>query len=450
MVAALILAAGKGSRFHSSLSKVLHPLGGKPMLSHVHDGVAALNPLSLVFVVSPELQDHELLAGSLKAIQEEPKGTGDAVRLGLEAIPSYHGPVLILCGDCPLIKAETLQDFLSHYQKRANHAKMQLIAMEPENPGRYGRIVQKNSPETSTEREGEVLKIVEFLDASSEEKALSLCYSGVMMADADLLRMLLPQIVSENAQKEFYFTDVVALAHAQGERVEFVTADATEFKGVNTREELSLCEKTLQQRWRKRAQAQGVSFQDPDSVFLCYDTVLGKDVEIEPFVVFGPQVILKDRVKIRSFSHIEETEIHGDVEVGPFARLRGKTILERGSVVGNFVELKQAHLGENTRVKHLSYLGDTVVGEGSNIGAGVISCNYDGQKKYPTHIGKKAFVGSNAVLVAPVTVGEGAYVAAGSVVTETVPPEALAVGRARQVNKEGWSLKKGKVTCVES
>lgn len=403
------------------------------MLSYVCEAASNLKPDSLVLVTSPELKGLQQEGVSAMVIQPEPRGTGEAVRLGLEPLTSYQGPVLILCGDCPLIQKETLQRFLEHYQQ--SDSRIHLIAMCPDNPRAYGRVVCEGNS---------VLKIVEFLDATDAEKAISLCYSGVMMADAELLRSLLPQITQKNAQGEFYFTDIFNLAKAQGERLECLVEEAEEFAGVNTREELSYCEKIFQQRWRRKAQSLGVTFKDPESVFLCHDTIFGKDVEIEPFVVFGPHVVLKDRVKIRSFCHLESTEILSDSEIGPFARLRGETVIEEGSTVGNFVELKKTHLGRQTRVKHLSYLGDVTVGSESNIGAGTITCNYNGKQKAKTKIGPKTFIGSNAVLVAPLTVGEGAYIAAGSVVTDDVPAQTLAIGRARQVNKENWVNKHSK------
>jgi bifunctional UDP-N-acetylglucosamine pyrophosphorylase / glucosamine-1-phosphate N-acetyltransferase len=431
MTTALILAAGAGTRMNSELPKILHPLGGKAMVHHVIDLALSMDLNQAIVVVSPPLNPDQISAGRPidMAIQERPLGTGDAVRAGLEKLANAQDDVLILSGDVPLLEGGTLAPLLS---KRQDHPHdLLLLAMRLEDPHHYGRLITQ---------EDRVETIVEYKDATLNQRALNLCNAGIYLIPAPVLRSLLPRLSDQNAAGEFYLTDLIALAKTEGFTSRYVETSAPEtLNGINNRIELALAEKTLQNRWRQRFMKEGVTLIDPESVFFSYDTVIGKDTLIHPNVTFGPGVVMGANVTLYPFCHLEKCTIQNGAKIGPFAHLRTGTVIEEAAEVGNFVEMKETILGKKAKAKHLSYLGNTHVGERANIGAGTITCNYDGFSKSLTSIGAGAFIGSNTSLVAPVEVGEGAIVAAGSVITTPVPAHSLGIARHRQLNKEGWA-----------
>jgi bifunctional UDP-N-acetylglucosamine pyrophosphorylase/glucosamine-1-phosphate N-acetyltransferase len=372
-------------------------------------------------------------APAMTAIQSPPRGTGDAVRAAKAALAARLAKgdiadVVVLFGDAALLRAETIAALLEE-RRRKPEAAIAAAGFRPPDPGPYGRFV--------LDPDGTLARIVEARDATPEERKIGLCNGGIMAIDARHLFDLVDKIGNDNAKREFYLTDIVGIARSQGLACRVAELPAEELIGVNTRAELAEAEAILQQRLRHRAMENGATLIAPDTVFLSADTQLGRDVVIEPSVVIGPGVTIADNVRIRSFSHLDGATIAVDAIVGPFARLRPGAVLEAEVHVGNFVEVKATRLGKGAKANHLSYLGDSEIGAGTNIGAGTITCNYDGFNKHRTIIGDNAFIGSNTALVAPVTVGDGAYVATGSVVTEDVPKDALAIARARQANKPG-------------
>ncbi|MEP9357671.1 bifunctional UDP-N-acetylglucosamine diphosphorylase/glucosamine-1-phosphate N-acetyltransferase GlmU [Sphingomonas sp. KR3-1] len=434
-IAAIILAAGKGTRMKSDTHKVLHPIAGRPMLLHLIDSVKALGAEREVVVVGAGKEQVEAAVHPLgveTAEQAEQLGTGHAVRMAEAALAGFQGDVLILYGDVPLVTTETMRRMLDALHGEGGPSVV-VLGFRPADPGAYGRVI--------VGADGRLEKIVEYKDATPEERAVTLCNSGLMaVRSADLFR-LLAQLRSDNAAGEYYLTDLVELARAEGRFAVGVETDAIEVAGVNSRGELAGLEFEWQQRRRTRAMVEGATLIAPETVWFAYDTQVGRDVTIEPNVVFGPGVSVADRVTLRAFSHIEGAEILSGADVGPYARLRPGARLEQGAKVGNFVEVKKAVIGPGAKVNHLSYIGDASVGAGANIGAGTITCNYDGFLKYRTVIGNGAFVGSNSALVAPVTIGDGAIVGAGSVVTRDVESDALGITRAEQQVKPGWARK---------
>jgi bifunctional UDP-N-acetylglucosamine pyrophosphorylase / glucosamine-1-phosphate N-acetyltransferase len=433
--AAIVLAAGEGTRLNSRRPKVLHEVAGQPMIRHV---LAALRPLAPAETVVVIGHDMEALARAVApeaatVIQAPPRGTADAVKAARPALAERLAEgdidaVLVLFGDTPLLRSETIAALLAA-RRRTPAAAVAVAGMRPADPGPYGRLVQ--------DRGGALLRIVEATDAGAAEQAIGLCNGGIMAIDARHTFALLDRIGNDNAKREFYLTDIVALARAEGLacRVEELPAD--ELLGVNTRAELAEAERLMQDRLRRRAMDAGATLVAPETVFLAADTQLGRDVVIEPNVVFGPGVRVADNVRIHAFCHIEGAEIASGASVGPFARLRPGTVLAEDVHVGNFVEVKASRLGAGVKASHLTYLGDSEIGAGTNIGAGTITCNYDGFNKSGTIIGQHVFIGSHTALVAPVTVGDGAYIATGSIVTTDVPADALTIARARQVDKPG-------------
>ncbi len=419
---AILLAAGLGTRMRSSAPKALHPIAGRPMLRHL---IASCETVfeKIAVVIGPGMDALAAVAAPHPvAIQRERLGTAHAA---LQAAPSFgHGDVAVLYADNPLIRPDTLRRLLA---ARAD-AGLALLAMRPADPARYGRVIVAD---------GQVSRIVEWADANEAERAVGLCNAGVLCASAADLARWLRAVRADNAKGEYYLTDVVAIARAEGARVAAVEAPDAELRGVNSRAELAAAEATLQGWLRAAAMEGGATLTAPDTVFLSADTVLAPDVAVGPNVVFGPGVEVGEGAEIRAFSHLEGCRIAPRAIVGPFARLRPGTVVGEGAHVGNFVELKAATLGRGAKANHLSYIGDATVGAGSNIGAGTITVNYDGFAKHRTEIGARAFVGSNSALVAPVRVGDGAMVVAGSVITEDVADDAMAFGRARQVNKPG-------------
>ena len=430
--AAVILAAGKGTRMRSDLPKVLHPVAGVPMIHHVVAAARACGAERLVAVLSPGLtQVAESLPGVAVAVQDPPRGTGHAVAAALSLLEGQTGGVLILFGDTPLIEAETLRRLRAALDEP--NVAVAVLGFRPAEAGAYGRLV--------LDEEGGLAAIVEAAEASEAQLAISLCNAGVMAIRAGYLATLVGAIDDTNAKGEFYLTDVVAIARLRGLSVAVVEGVADEVLGVNSRIELAEAEAILQARLRTRHMAAGVTFEDPGSVRLCLDTELGQDVTVAPHVVFGPKARIAAGVRINAFSHIEGATVETGAIVGPFARLRPGAVVGRNAHVGNFVELKNAVLGEGAKANHLTYLGDASVGAGANIGAGTITCNYDGFNKHHTDIGAGAFIGSNTALVAPVTVGAGAIVGAGSVVVEAVAADALYLERAKPVQKPGWAAR---------
>jgi bifunctional UDP-N-acetylglucosamine pyrophosphorylase / glucosamine-1-phosphate N-acetyltransferase len=432
--AAIILAAGEGTRLNSARPKVLHKVAGEPMIRHVLDALTPLGPTTTILVIGPEMEDvARTVAPAAIAIQSLPRGTADAVKAALPSLVERLADedidtVLVLFGDTPLIRSETLEALIEA-RRQLPAAAVAVAGMRPADPGPYGRLVQN--------REGGLVRIVEARDACAEERAIGLCNGGIMAIDGRHLFSLVDRIGNDNAKQEFYLTDIVALARDEGFLCRVVELPAEEMLGVNTRAELAEAERLMQERLRRRAMDGGATLIAPETVFLAADTRLGRDVVIEPSVFFGPGVTVADNVTIHAFSHIEGADIAEGASVGPFARLRPGAVLEADVHIGNFVEVKASRLGAGVKASHLSYLGDSEVGAGTNIGAGTITCNYDGFNKTRTIIGAHAFIGSHSALVAPVTVGDGAYVATGSVVTDDVPADALTIARARQVDKPG-------------
>ena len=433
--AAVVLAAGSGTRMESALPKVLHRVAGRPMILNLLDALRRLEPAATVVVLGPRMAEvARLVAPAESVVQEPPRGTGDAVAAARPALAGRLAPegpvedVLILFGDTPLVTAETMRRLLDE-RRRAPAAALAAAAMRPADPDPYGRLV--------VGADGALERIVEARDATPEERQIGLCNGGLMAVAARHLFDLIASLGNDNAKREFYLTDIVGLARRRGLLCRAVELPAAELAGVNSRAELAAAETAMQERLRRRAMAQGATLIAPETVFLSFDTRLARDVVVEPNVVFGPGVSVGEGARLRAFSHVEGAEIGAHAIVGPFARLRPGAILERDVHVGNFVEVKAARLGAGVKANHLTYIGDAEVGAGSNIGAGTITCNYDGFEKHKTVIGERVFIGSNTALVAPVVVGAGAYVAAGSTLTEDVSTEALAIARGRQVEKKG-------------
>ena len=431
--AVVILAAGQGTRMRSDTHKVLHPIASRPLLLHLLDRVDALGADKRVVVVGKGREQVEAaIAGrdATVAFQAEQKGTGHAVQQAQAALEGYDGPVLVLYGDTPFVEAETLRRMLDRLDGDGGPGVV-VLASCPADPGKYGRIIL-----------GEVdhiAKMVEFRDATEEERAVRLCNSGMMAVRAKDLFRWLGEVGNDNAAKEYYLPDIVNLAAAEGREAVVIEGDPYETAGVNSRAELAHLELEWQRRRREEMLDQGATLIDPESVWFAYDTRLARDVTVEPHVVFGPGVEVAEGAVIKAFSHIEGAIIGAKASIGPFARIRPGTRLAERTKVGNFVELKKARVAEGAKVNHLSYVGDAEIGAGANIGAGTITCNYDGFGKYRTVIGAGAFIGSNTALVAPVTIGDGAVIGAGSVITEDVEADALAVERSKQKGISGWA-----------
>ncbi|QFR32461.1 bifunctional UDP-N-acetylglucosamine diphosphorylase/glucosamine-1-phosphate N-acetyltransferase GlmU [Ancylobacter sp. TS-1] len=426
----IVLAAGEGTRMLSDMPKVLHQVAGRPMVSHVLDVALAAGAAQVAVVVGP---DHERVAAEVRRVspsaevfvQEQRRGTAHAVLSARAVLERGYDDVVVMYGDTPLVRPETI-DLLR--APLAEGAAVSVLGFRPESPAGYGRLLVAN---------GELVAIREEKDASEAERAVGLCNAGLMALDGAAALAILDRIGDANAKREFYLTDAVEVARALGRAAAACEAAAEEVVGVNSRAQLAEAEAILQQRLRQRALDSGVTLVAPQTVFLSADTSFGRDVIVEPNVFFGPGVRVEDGATIRAFSHVEGAHVGQGAIVGPFARLRPGAELGQGVHVGNFVEIKASELAPGVKVNHLSYVGDSSVGANTNIGAGTITCNYDGFRKHRTTIGANAFVGTNSLLVAPVTVGDGAYLATGSVITDDVPEDALAIGRARQVNKPG-------------
>ena len=431
--AAIVLAAGKGTRMKSDLHKVLHPIAGRAMLDHLLASVAQLGPADTVVVVGAGRDQLENALGSRAStvLQEPQLGTGHAVQQAEEALAGFSGDVLILYGDVPFVRPETMRAMLDRLHADDAPAVV-VLGFEPDDPLQYGRVIA--APD------GRITKMVEYKDASEEERACRLCNSGLMAARAADLFALLARVGNDNAQGEYYLVDVVNIANADGRHCAVISTDAPgEVAGINSRAELAAAERQWQEFRREEAMEDGASLKAPDTVFFSFDTVLGRDVTIEPNVVFGPGVTVGDGVTIRAFSHLEGATLEDGVEIGPYARLRPGSVLKQGSKIGNFVEMKNTVFGAGAKANHLTYLGDAEIGAGANIGAGTITCNYDGYFKYRTEIGERAFIGSNSALIAPVKIGADAIVAAGSAVSRDVADGEMRMVRGEQLIKPGWA-----------
>jgi bifunctional UDP-N-acetylglucosamine pyrophosphorylase/glucosamine-1-phosphate N-acetyltransferase len=432
-LAIIVLAAGKGTRMKSDLHKVLHPIAGRPMIEHLMASVQELAPERQIVVAGHGREQLEKALGARAAIavQEPQLGTGHAVQQAEEALTGFEGDVLILYGDVPFVRTATMRAMIDRLHA-ADAPAVVVLGFEPEDPLQYGRILAHD--------DGRIAMMVEFKDASEEQRACRLCNSGLMAVKSTDLFSLLGKVGNGNAQGEYYLIDIVNIATLEGRHCAVVTTDdPDEVGGINSRGELAEAEGRWQRKRRVQAMDDGVTLIAPETVFFAWDTRLGRDVTIEPNVVFGPGVTVADDVVIHAFSHLAGATLESGVEVGPYARLRPGAVLKAGSKVGNFVEMKKAVLGEGAKANHLTYLGDAEIGAGANIGAGTITCNYDGYFKHKTVIGERAFIGSNSALVAPVKIGADAIVAAGSAVTRDVAAGELRLVRSEQLVKPGWA-----------
>ncbi|WP_421592468.1 bifunctional UDP-N-acetylglucosamine diphosphorylase/glucosamine-1-phosphate N-acetyltransferase GlmU [Shinella sp. M27] len=430
---AVILAAGESTRMKSAQSKVLHPVANRPMIAHVVEALAKAGISDIALVLGRDADKVEAAAKNAAIqssvhLQTERLGTAHAVLAARNAIAKGYDDVLIVFGDTPLITEAPL---IAAREGLAAGADVVVIGFRTADPTGYGRLLVEN---------GELLAIREHKDASEAERAITYCNGGLMAIDGRKALGLIDRIGNNNAKGEYYLTDIVEVVRADGGRAIAVEAPEEELTGCNTRAELAVIERLWQQRRRHQMMIDGVSMIAPETVFLSFDTQIARDVTIEPNVVFGPGVTVESGAVIHSFSHIEGAQVGANAEIGPYARLRPGAKLGEGSKVGNFTEVKKAEIGAGAKVNHLSYIGDAFIGAHTNVGAGTITCNYDGINKHITRIGADAFIGSNTSLVAPVTVGNGAYIASGSVITVDVPDDAVAFGRARQENKEGRAV----------
>ena len=432
-IALVILAAGKGTRMNSDQPKVLHQIANAPMLVHAMQSGAVLEPARTIIVAG---HGFDAVKASVEAyepeatvvLQEEQKGTAHAVDAARAALEDFEGDVIVLFGDTPFVQPETLERMAAARQDNA----VVVLGFEAADPGKYGRLVMQ----------GDRLEaIVEFADATDEQRAITFCNSGVMLVEKGALFSMIDAVEANNAQDEYYLTDIVGIARERGLSVTAVACDEAETLGINSRLHLAQAEAVFQSRARNELMEMGATLQQPETVMLSYDTVIGRETVIEPNVYFGPGVTIESGAHIRAFSHLEGCHVSRGGIVGPYARLRPGAELAEDARIGNFVEIKNATLDAGAKVNHLTYIGDASVGAATNIGAGTITCNYDGVMKHKTTIGANAFIGSNTMLVAPVTVGDGAMTGSGSVITKDVPSEALALARAEQVNKPGLARK---------
>jgi bifunctional UDP-N-acetylglucosamine pyrophosphorylase/glucosamine-1-phosphate N-acetyltransferase len=431
-LAGIILAAGQGTRMKSARPKVMHEVAGRPMLGHVMAAMRAAGIERIVVVTAADAEEVRTYAsreGGESVVQERQLGTGHAAACAGSLLNDFPGPLVVTYGDMPLVTPDL---FVTSFQVQEDSG-MSIVAFESDSQA-YGRVVFESGSRILD-------RIVEYKDANEDERRIRICNAGIMAAPAGQFFRWLSMLKNDNAQREYYLTDVPNFAKRDGVRCGVVECAEAVAMGVNSRAELARAEKLMQARLRDESLHAGVGMRDPDSVFLSYDTVLESDVQIEPFVVFGPGVTARSGARIRAFSHLEGAEVGRNAIVGPHARLRPGAVIEDEAHIGNFVEVKNSRVGRGAKANHLAYLGDATVGAGANIGAGTITCNYDGFDKHETTIGAGAFIGSNTALVAPVTVGAGAFIGAGSTIANDVAPDALAVVRAEQVEKSGWAEK---------
>ena len=431
---AIVLAAGEGTRMRSALPKVLHAIAGRSLLAHVLRAVAGTKATAVAVVVGPNqdavaAEAERVLPGAQCFVQHERRGTAHAVLAARAALERKADDILIVYGDTPLIRPETLNKLRA---PMAAGAAVVVLGFRPDDPSGYGRLVMDGD---------NLIAIREEADASAAEKAIGLCNGGIMAFAGAHALPILDRIGDNNRKREFYLTDAVEIARAMKLDAAVVEAEEDDVRGINTKAQLAEAEAVLQQRLRKASLDAGVTMVAPETVFLSADTTFGKDVVIEPYVVFGETVTVEDGAVIHAFSHLAGAHVGRKCSVGPFARLRPGTRLGEGARIGNFVETKEAAIAAGAKANHLGYIGDASVGANTNIGAGTITCNFDGTAKHRTTIGQDAFIGSNSALVAPVGIGDGAYVGSGSVITGNVPADALALGRARQVVKENWATR---------
>src|SRR6516165_2395434 len=431
---AIVLAAGEGTRMRSRQPKVLHEIAGRSLLAHVLGAVRAAGATASAVVIGPDSETVEgearrVMTGAEIFVQEERRGTADAVLAAKAAIARGADNILVIFGDTPLISPQTL---VRMREALAAGAALLVLGFRPKDPSGYGRLVVEN---------GELIAVREELDASAAERAIDLCNGGSMGFAGKTALEILTRIENNNRKSEFYLTDAVAVARSMKLKAVAIETEEDDVRGINTKAQLAETEAVCQQHLRQAAMDAGVTLVAPETVFLAADTKFGRDVVVEPFVVFGPGVTIEDNSIIRAFSHLDRAHVGKGASVGPYARLRPGARLEEDVHVGNFVEVKEAVIGAGAKANHLSYIGDATVGAGANVGAGTITCNYDGVGKHRTEIGRDAFVGSNSALVAPVKIGDGAYIGSGSVITHDVPADALAVARGRQAVKEGWALR---------
>lgn len=441
--AAIVLAAGLGTRMQSRLPKVLHPLAGRPMVGHLMETLAGLDLERIVVVVGNDMEAvAEAVAPHPTVVQKERLGTGHAVRTAWEAMDGFDGTVLVLYADTPLISVETLTRMLEA-RRRAPAPAVVVLGFRLSDPGPYGRLIMGE--------DGTLQAIVEAGDATPGQAAIALCNAGVMAIDSGLLPGLLARVGTDNARGEYYLTDIVAMARGDGLACALVEGDEAELIGVNSRADLARAEAVVQERLRAAAMAGGATLADPETVYFSHDTRLGRDVTVGPHVVFGPGVAVGDDVDIRAFCHIEGARIATGARIGPFARLRPGADIAAEAHIGNFVEIKNTTVETGAKINHLAYVGDSRVGARANVGAGTITCNYDGFAKHHTDIGAGAFIGSNTALVAPVKVGDGAIIGAGSVITDDVAADALALARADQVERKGLAKRlRGRKTAAKA
>ena len=429
---AIVLAAGEGTRMRSARPKVLHRIAGRSLLAHVLDAVSEAGATATAVVVGPgsdavATEARRVLPDAEIFVQSERRGTAHAVLTARDAITRMPDDVLVIFGDTPLVRPQTLRRIREGLGKGAA---VVVLGFRPRNPTGYGRLVVEG---------GELVAIREELDASPAERAIDLCNGGLMAFSGPSALPILERIGNDNRKGEYYLTDAIAIARAMGHKAIVIETEEDDVRGINTNAQLAETEAALQQRLRRAAMEAGVTLVAPETVFLSSDTKFGRDVVVEQFVVFGPGVVVEDNALIRSFSHLDRAHVGKGAVVGPYARLRPGARLQDDVHIGNFVEIKEAVIETGAKANHLSYIGDATVGAGANVGAGTITCNYDGAAKHRTEIGKNAFIGSNSALVAPVKIGDGAYIGSGSVITRDVPADALAIGRGQQVVKEGWA-----------
>jgi bifunctional UDP-N-acetylglucosamine pyrophosphorylase/glucosamine-1-phosphate N-acetyltransferase len=427
---AIVLAAGEGTRMRSTRPKVLHQIAGRSLLGHVLAALRAGGETDIAVVVNPNgdgVAAEAKQAGAETFVQTEPRGTAHAVLAAKAAIARGADDILVVFGDTPLIRPQTLTRLR---QALADGGAVAVLGFRPADPTGYGRLVTQG---------GTLTAIVEHADATPEQRAITLCNGGLMAFAGTQALPILTQIGCDNKKHEFYLTDAIAIARRMSLKTMALEVTEDEVSGINTKAQLAAAETLMQQRLRQAALDAGATLIAPETVFLAADTKLGRDVTVEPYVVFGPGVVVEEGATIRSFSHLDGAHVGKGAIVGPFARLRPGAKLREDVHIGNFVEVKEAVLEAGAKANHLAYIGDARIGADANIGAGTITCNYDGVAKHRTEIGKDAFIGSNSALVAPVTIGAGAYVGTGSVITQNVPADALALARGRQIVKEGWA-----------
>ena len=427
-LAVVIMAAGKGTRMKSQTPKVLHKIAGRPMIEHIICAAEGLQPKKIIIVLAPNMEDvAAAVAPHSVAIQQEQKGTGDALRSACPLLADFKGDVMVLNGDMPLVTTGTLSAFRNYHA--SGHFGATILAMAAPNPSGYGRVFQN--------ADGTLRKIVEEKDANDDERAVRLCYSGLMMVNGDGLSDALARIQNNNAQGEYYLVDLPVVLAADGIATGVTRGDYQELRGVNSRAQLAEIEVAWQSRKRLEMMDAGVTLTDPHTVYFSVDTKIAPDVVIGPSVLFGENVVIDSHAEIRAFCHIEGAHIKSGAVIGPFARIRPDSVIGENAKIGNFVEVKNSMIGAGAKANHLGYIGDAELGDHSNFGCGAITVNYDGKTKSKTKIGEHVMIGSNASLIAPITIEDGAYVAAGSTLTQTVPADALAVGRAKQVNMPG-------------